>query len=100
MQNILKALACVAFVCIGSGFAQAQSGETTPSVLTAEVVTHMPTPVPCDAKKGSCWKPTIGMEWQWQLSCDTAQTCTNLKIHVPFYVIDAVGNPASPVAAI
>ena len=40
------------------------------------------------------------MEWQWQLSCDTAKTCTNLNVQVPFYVIDAVGNPASTVAAI
>ena len=102
MRNILKALACVVlpFLCIGWGFAQARSGEPTPSVLTPEVATHLPAPVPCDAKRGSCWKPTIGMEWQWQLSCDTAQTCTNLEVHVPFYVIDAVGNPASTVAAI
>jgi Glycoside-hydrolase family GH114 len=102
MRNILKALACVVlpFLCIGWGFAQARSGEPMPSVLTPEVAAHLPAPVPCDAKKGSCWKPTIGMEWQWQLSCDTAQTCTNLEVHVPFYVIDAVGNPASTVAAI
>jgi hypothetical protein len=102
MQSILKALACVLlpFVCIGLGFAQARSGEPTPRVLTPQLVAHMPAPVPCDAKKGSCWKPTIGMEWQWQLSCDTAQTCTNLEVDVPFYVIDAVGNPASTVAAI
>lgn len=102
MRNILKALACVVlpFVCIGLGFAQARSGEPTPSVLTPELAAHLPAPVPCDATKGSCWKPTIGMEWQWQLSCDTAHTCTNLQVHVPFYVIDAVGNPASTVAAI
>ena len=102
MRNNLKALACVVlpFVCMGLGFAQAPSGEPTPGVLTPEVAAHMPAPVPCDAKKGSCWKPTIGMEWQWQLSCDTAKTCTNLDVHVPFYVIDAVGNPASTVAAI
>jgi hypothetical protein len=40
------------------------------------------------------------MEWNWQLGCDSAKTCTNLDVHVPFYVIDAVGNPASTVAAI
>ncbi|MFZ0516501.1 MAG: endo alpha-1,4 polygalactosaminidase [Acidobacteriaceae bacterium] len=102
MRSILKAMACMilGFVCIGLGFAQAGSGEPTPSVLTPQLVATLPAPVPCDATKGSCWKPTIGMDWQWQLSCDTAKTCTNLDVKVPFYVIDAVGNPASTVAAI
>jgi hypothetical protein len=102
MRSILKALAyvLVPFVCSGLGFAQARSGQPTPSVLTPELAAHLPAPVPCDAKKGSCWKPTIGMEWQWQLGCDTDKTCTNLEVQVPFYVIDAVGNPASTIAAI
>jgi hypothetical protein len=108
MRNIVKALAYVLlpFVCIGLGFAQAPQapqnpgGEPMPRVLTPQIAAHLPAPVPCDAKKGSCWKPTIGMDWLWQLSCDTAGTCTNLKVQVPFYVIDAVGNPASTVAAI
>jgi len=102
MRSFLKALACVLlpFFCSGLGFTQARSDEPTPSVLTPQLVAHLPAPVPCDKKKGSCWKPIIGMEWQWQLSCDTAKTCTNLEVHVPFYVIDAVENPASTVAAI
>ena len=102
MRSILKALAyvLVPFVCSGLGFAQARSGQPTPSVLTPELAAHLPAPVPCDAKKGSCWKPAIGMEWQLQLGCDTDKTCTNLEVQVPFYVIDGVGNPASTVAAI
>ena len=102
MRSYLKTLACVLlpFVCIGLEFAQARSGEPASPVLTPQFAAHLPAPVPCDATKGSCWKPTIGMEWQWQLSCDTAKTCTNLNVQVPFYVIDAVGNPASTVAAI
>ena len=100
MRNIAKALAYVLlpFVCTGLGFAQ--SSEPTPGVITPELAAHLPAPVPCDAKKGSCWAPTIGLDWLWQLSCDTAGTCTNLQVQVPFYVIDAVGNPASTVAAI
>jgi hypothetical protein len=107
MRNIMKALAGVLlpFVCIGLGFAQAQNGQTRsgepmPRVLTPQIAAHLPAPVPCDATKGSCWKPTIGMDWLWQLSCDTAGTCANLDVKVPFYVIDAMGNPASTVAAI
>ena len=102
MRSFLKALACtlLSFVYSGLLFAQAGSGEPAPRVLNPQIVAALPAPVPCDAKKGSCWKPTIGMEWQWQLSCDTAKTCTNLDVHVPFYVIDAVENPASTIAAI
>ena len=103
MRNIFKVLACVlvTFVCTGLGFAQAHNGQPMPSVLTPEIAAHLPAPVPCDAKKGSCWKPTIGMDWLWQLSCDEDKpTCTNLDVQVPFYVIDAMGNPATTVAAI
>lgn len=102
MRSILKVLAygLVPFVCSGLGLAQAHSGQPTPSVLTPELAAHMPAPVPCDNKKGSCWKPAIGTEWQLQLGCDTDKTCTNLEVQVPFYVIDGVGNPASTVAAI
>ena len=101
MRNILKALAygLAPFVCSGLGLAQAGSGQPTPGVLTPELAAHMPAPVPCDTKKGSCWRPAIGTEWQLQLGCDTDKTCTNLEVQVPFYVIDAVGNPASTVAA-
>ena len=92
MRSFLKAMACMilGFVCIGLGFAQAGSGAPTPSP-DAAAGRYLPAPVACDATKGSCWKPTIGMDWQWQLSCDTAKTCTNLDVKVPFYVIDAVG---------
>ena len=40
MRSILKAMACMilGFVCIGLGFAQAGSGEPTPSVLTPQLV--------------------------------------------------------------
>lgn len=102
MRNILKALACalLPFVCVGLGFAQDQSGGQPPRVLTPEIAAHLPAPVPCNANKGSCWKPAIGTDWLWQLSCDTEKTCTNLDVKVPFYVIDAMSNPASTVAAI
>ena len=73
MRSILKALVwmILLFVCSGWGFARAGSGETAPRVLTPQYAAHLPAPVPCDTTKGSCWKPTVGMEWQWQLSCDT-----------------------------
>ncbi len=102
MRNIFKVLACalLTFVCIGLAFAQAPAGDATPAVVTPELAAHLPAPVPCDAKKGGCWKPTVGTEWLWQLGCDTAGTCTNLDVQVPFYVIDGLDNPASTVAAI
>ena len=102
MRSILKVPACVLlpFVCFGLGFAQTRRGEPTPAVLTPQLVAHLPAPIPCDTTKGSCWKPAIGTDWLWQLSCDTARACTNLEVQVPFYVIDAMGNPASTVAAI
>lgn len=102
MRSILKVLAwaLVTFVCSGLGLAQGRGGGEMPRVLTPEIAAHLPAPVACDAKKGSCWKPSVGMEWQWQLSCDTAETCINLEVQVPFYVIDAMSNPASTVAAI
>lgn len=81
-------------------FAQPHPHVQTPRVLTPQSVVHLPPPVPCNTKKGDCWSPTIGDDWQWQLSCDTAGTCANLNIHVPFYVIDWQETPASTVAAI
>jgi hypothetical protein len=102
MRSILKTLAgaLLLFLSIELGFAQSRNSEQAPRVLTPQLVAHLPAPVPCDAKKGSCWKPAVGTEWLWQLSCDTAKTCTNLEVQAPFYVIDAMGNPASTVAAI
>ncbi len=102
MRNILNVSACVllSFVCIGWGFAQARMDVPPSPVLTPEIAAHLPAPVPCDTTKGGCWKPTVGDDWNWQLGCDTAGTCTNLDVKVPFYVIDAVGNPASTLEAI
>jgi hypothetical protein len=39
-------------------------------------------------------------KWQWQLSCDTQNTCANLNVKVSFYVIDWNDNPASTVSTI
>ena len=102
MRTILKTLVCalLPFTCIGLAFAQSPDGEPTPSVITPQLAAHLPAPIPCDTSKGSCWKPAIGTDWLWQLSCDTPGTCANLDVKVPFYVIDAMGNPASTVAAI
>ncbi len=102
MRSVSKALVgmFLPFLCMASGFAQVRSSSPAPRVLTPQLVAHLPAPVPCDAKKGSCWKPAVGMDWQWQLSCDTPGTCTNLNVHVPFYVIDGQENPASTLAAI
>jgi hypothetical protein len=83
--------------------AMAALGNAVPSLATgatARALHALPGLVPCDTHLGTCWAPAIGTDWQWQLQCDTAPTCANLAIKVPFYDIDWEDNPASTVASI
>ena len=73
---------------------------TAPAGASSARTEALPAPVPCDTSLGDCWRPSPGTDWQWQLQCDTPNTCTNLAVRVPFYDIDWEDNPASTVQAI
>ena len=61
---------------------------------------ELPDPVPCDSALGSCYAPPVLTSWQWQLSCDNADTCTNLDVVVDWYDIDWEDTPPETVEAI
>src|SRR5712691_6147149 len=90
-------VAAVLFSTVLSGAPHAGAAQGGGPATGARV---LPKPIQCDTRLGACWRPTIGMDWQWQLSCDTPGTCTNLAVTVPFYDIDWEDNPASTVASI
>jgi hypothetical protein len=105
----IVALAVIAVIpgCSTSGNGAPAGSPTPPVAVTSPIATSvearsgaLPSPIQCDPKLGGCWRPSIGMDWQWQLSCDTHGTCANLAVKVPFYDIDWEDNPATTVAAI
>jgi hypothetical protein len=60
----------------------------------------LPPPVPCDPTRGTCYAPPVGSAWQWQLGCDTPDTCANLEVQVDWYDLDWEETPATTIDAI
>jgi hypothetical protein len=90
-------------ILIGLGLATGCAGPEIPLAMPVPSpmsTQALPPPLPCDTNQGSCYAPPVMSTWQWQLSCDTQGTCTNLAVDVDWYDIDWEDNPASAVQAI